>query len=104
MSSVYVDFYQAVSQASNHGIPILFRAGDSENDIYDYQDVVKERLSNEKFSKVNESLIDMIMSIPRINYDKFYLLVNGDRDRFDWVPDTYLIRKLFIRARPRFNS
>ena len=93
MSSVYVDFYQAVSEASNHGIPILFRSGDSENDIYDYQDVVKERLSNEKFSKVNESLIDTIMSIPRINYDKFYLLVNCDRDRFDWVPDTYLIRK-----------
>lgn len=93
MSKVYVDFYQAVSEASNNGVPILYRSGDSENDIYDYQEVVMGRLENEKFKKTNEELIDTIKLIPRINYDKYYLLVNGERDKFDWVPDTYLQRK-----------
>jgi len=94
ISPAYTKYYKQMSRFTNQGMPVIYRAGDSENNVYDYRDVVLKRAeADEKFVKNNQELVDQLRATPRINYDQLYLLVNGERDKFDWVPDTYLVRK-----------
>jgi hypothetical protein len=94
VSRTFVNYYKFVSYYSNKGTPILYRSGDSENEIFDYQEMVLSRAKTDlAFSTRNSELITDLEQTPQINYNSFYLLVNGERDQFDWVKDTYLVRK-----------
>jgi hypothetical protein len=92
VSNNFVKFYEAVSNHTAAGKPVLFRSGDSENEIYDYREMVLARTKNENFKLKNQAAVDTLTNLPEIDYSKFYLLVNGEKDMFDWVTDTYTVR------------
>lgn len=95
ISKTYLRQHLFLAQRSAAGVPILVRAGDSENEVLDYRHSVAARLAHErgkgstKFAAENAAEILALQGAPEIDYDNFYLLVNGERDRFDWVSDTY---------------
>lgn len=93
-SETFVRYYELISFYTNNSVPILYRSGDSENEIYDYRDVVTERADNdEKFVARNKELIDRLNAAKAIDYTKLFMLVNGERDIFHWPLDTYTVRK-----------
>ena len=93
-SETFVRYYELISFYTNNNVPILYRSGDSENEIYDYHDVVMERADNdEKFAARNKELIDRLLAAKPIDYTKFFMLVNGERDIWHWPLETYTVRK-----------
>jgi hypothetical protein len=99
ISETNVKYYEFISHHSHLGVPILYRSGDSENEIFDYRALALERSVREisggksKFTDLNHDLLERLTACKPINYDSYHLLVNGERDKLDWVVDTYRVRK-----------